>query len=173
MATKTYSEQLKDPRWQKKRLEIMERDKFTCQRCYDDESTLHVHHKHYHKGRMPWDYEPHELVTLCESCHEGVHDEDAGWKDVLARLPLDGPCSKFAALPMLAGWAFMFAQEEEPLKAYFKQSPHSFRIGEVAAFLEFLTMDDLRDLIVALQVDSAERSRRVRAFVEQYTSKDA
>ena len=30
-----YSEQLKSPKWQKKRLEIMQRDKFTCQLCGD------------------------------------------------------------------------------------------------------------------------------------------
>ena len=30
-----YSEKLKDPRWQKKRLEILERDNFRCQYCGD------------------------------------------------------------------------------------------------------------------------------------------
>jgi 5-methylcytosine-specific restriction endonuclease McrA len=32
---KTYSELLKSPKWQKKRLEIMSRDKFTCKKCGD------------------------------------------------------------------------------------------------------------------------------------------
>jgi len=36
----TYAEKLKDPRWQKKRLEIMERDEWTCQWCVDSESPL-------------------------------------------------------------------------------------------------------------------------------------
>lgn len=31
----TYSQKLRDPRWQKKRLEILERDSFTCQHCHD------------------------------------------------------------------------------------------------------------------------------------------
>jgi len=31
MAKLTYSEKLKDPRWQKKRLEILSRDNFTCE----------------------------------------------------------------------------------------------------------------------------------------------
>ena len=65
-----YSEQLKDPRWQKKRLEILQRDDFTCQVCGDKESTLHVHHKCYTKGKKPWEYEAYSLITLCEECHK-------------------------------------------------------------------------------------------------------
>ena len=69
-----YSEKLKDPRWQKKRLEILERDEFTCQLCFDSESTLMVHHKVYDKTKEPWEYENSELVTLCQSCHEYEHE---------------------------------------------------------------------------------------------------
>ncbi len=39
-----YSEKLKDPRWQKKRLEIFQRDEFHCQQCGDGENTLCVHY---------------------------------------------------------------------------------------------------------------------------------
>lgn len=39
-----YSEKLKNPRWQKKRLEIFERDGWKCRACQDEKSTLHVHH---------------------------------------------------------------------------------------------------------------------------------
>lgn len=66
---KTYREKLLDPRWQKRRLEILSRDAFTCQHCFDGESTLHVHHRWYVKGE-PWDVPDEALVTLCESCHE-------------------------------------------------------------------------------------------------------
>lgn len=65
----TYAEKLKDPRWQKKRLEILNRDDFTCQLCDDNKSTLHVHHRAY-ANREPWDYPNEWLVTLCESCHQ-------------------------------------------------------------------------------------------------------
>jgi HNH endonuclease len=65
-----YSEKLKDPRWQKKRLEIMERDKFTCQYCQHDDLTLTVHHKMYDKKLEPWEYPDNMLITLCESCHK-------------------------------------------------------------------------------------------------------
>lgn len=65
----TYKEKLKDPRWQKKRLEILERDNFTCCQCGDKEETLHVHHKGYIKGNEPWEYDNNYLETLCETCH--------------------------------------------------------------------------------------------------------
>lgn len=65
----TYQEQLKDPRWQKKRLEILDRDNFACQKCGDTKSTLHVHHYYYDKYMNLWEYEDEFLVTLCEECH--------------------------------------------------------------------------------------------------------
>jgi hypothetical protein len=66
---KTYKEKLMDPQWQKRRLQIFERDKFTCQVCMDTRETLHVHHLQYFKGD-PWDVEDIYLITLCEICHE-------------------------------------------------------------------------------------------------------
>ncbi len=66
---KTYSELLKDPRWQKKRLKVLERDKFECVTCGDSESELHVHHGYYEFGMMPWDYHNDSLHTLCDDCH--------------------------------------------------------------------------------------------------------
>lgn len=66
----TYSEKLKNPKWQKLRLQIFERDKWTCRCCGNTSKTLHAHHKHYFHGTEPWDYPPEALVTLCEDCHE-------------------------------------------------------------------------------------------------------
>ena len=65
----TYSDLLKDPRWQKKRLEIFNRDNFSCVSCGDGASTLHVHHHYYINGKKPWEYNNSVLVTLCEQCH--------------------------------------------------------------------------------------------------------
>ena len=56
----TYSDKLKSPKWQKKRLEILQRDNFTCFNCGDTERTLHVHHESYIKGKEPWDYTKEE-----------------------------------------------------------------------------------------------------------------
>lgn len=69
-----YSEQLKNPLWQKKRLEIMQNDNFTCQICGDKESTLNVHHLHYEKGKLIHEYDDKCLITLCEQCHKNEHE---------------------------------------------------------------------------------------------------
>jgi len=68
----TYSEQLKDPRWQKKRMEVLSRDKFTCRECGNTKKTLHVHHRYYCSHRMPWEYPDFCFVTLCSKCHETI-----------------------------------------------------------------------------------------------------
>lgn len=69
-AKREYAAKFKDPRWQKKRLEILSRDNFTCQICFDNKSTLNVHHRWYAENAEPWDYSARALVTLCEQCHE-------------------------------------------------------------------------------------------------------
>jgi len=101
---KTYAEKLKDPRWQKKRLEVLNHYDFLCQICGDGESTLHVHHKQYIKGREVWDYDKEQLVCLCENCHENQHELDANFNDLIARLQLNGPGSKDEAYYLLAGF---------------------------------------------------------------------
>lgn len=74
MANKTnYAELLKSPIWQKRRLEIMQRDNFTCQKCGSNVDELHVHHRYYVHGFMPSQYPDDALVTLCHSCHEMAH----------------------------------------------------------------------------------------------------
>lgn len=65
----TYSEKLKHPKWQKKRLEILERDDFTCKLCKNKEETLHIHHHLYEWGKDPWDYNNDLLDTYCSACH--------------------------------------------------------------------------------------------------------
>jgi|WetSurMetagenome_2_1015567.scaffolds.fasta_scaffold161764_2 hypothetical protein len=65
-----YYEKLKDPRWQKKRLEILERDEWSCRNCGDHETTLHVHHIFYLPKNDPWEISNGFLITLCEKCHK-------------------------------------------------------------------------------------------------------
>lgn len=65
----TYSEKLKDPRWQKKRLEVLSKARFKCKWCKDDKETLHVHHIEYSKGNSPWEYDLTNFLCLCETCH--------------------------------------------------------------------------------------------------------
>lgn len=84
MKNKSYSEKLKDPRWQKRRLFIFERDQWACQCCGDKETSLNVHHKKYVGD--PWESPEDQLVTLCEDCHEIISiqklDMNAGLVEV-------------------------------------------------------------------------------------------
>jgi hypothetical protein len=68
-----YAKKLMDPRWQKRRLEIMQRDEWKCLRCGDGKTTLNVHHLKYVYGRDPWEYQDDQLETLCENCHKKEH----------------------------------------------------------------------------------------------------
>jgi hypothetical protein len=78
---KTYSEKLKDPRWQRKRLEIMQRDNFACTQCGDTSMTQNVHHWQYSKE--PWDAKNEDLTTVCRSCHEEIEKCKELTKDFL------------------------------------------------------------------------------------------
>ena len=69
----TYWEKLKDPRWQKLRLKVMELAGWKCGTCGREDRSLNVHHRFYIKGREPWEYDLLELACLCESCHADEH----------------------------------------------------------------------------------------------------
>ena len=82
-----YSEKLKDPRWQKKRLEVFSRDNFTCVYCTDSKSTLHVHHLFYTGD--PWEAPMDILKTLCEDCHKFFHYPYSGLERYLIQEEAD------------------------------------------------------------------------------------
>ena len=82
--------QYRDSRWQKKRLEIMERDKWTCQSCAasGEGVTLNVHHAYYEAGKAPWEYPNQSLVTWCEDCHKARHWMMKQMQEELVRSPI-------------------------------------------------------------------------------------
>jgi|GEM_PF-2145509 len=160
MSRLTYVEQLKHPNWQRKRLEILNRDEFMCQICYDDESTLHVHHKHYFKGRMAWEYENYELVTLCESCHEGTDDQSVAFKKLWAMLRVDGPFSVGDATGLIAGWANLNVGYD--LSEYRSVCPYNFVLGEIAQAVDCLIfhineLTALRDALLSIHPDDRKK----------------
>lgn len=63
-----YAQKLLDPRWQKKRLKILERDGFRCKLCGDEKTTLHIHHKKY--SGEPWEVDDEDLDSVCKDCHK-------------------------------------------------------------------------------------------------------
>ena len=82
----SYLEQYRSPKWQKLRLEILERDEWTCQKCFDDESQLQVHHRKYIYGNKVWEYDESYLVTLCDKCHQVESKNMKGEMDVFVEI---------------------------------------------------------------------------------------
>lgn len=67
-----YFKLLKHPKWQEKRLEIMNRALFECEHCGTKEETLNVHHMYYEKNKKPWEYPDDCLHCLCIDCHKAI-----------------------------------------------------------------------------------------------------
>lgn len=74
-STAAWHAKFRDPRWQRLRLEVMQRDGFACVACGSQDTTLNVHHGYYAKDREPWDYEEGTLWTLCEPCHKEFQND--------------------------------------------------------------------------------------------------
>jgi hypothetical protein len=85
----SYPEKLKDPRWQRKRLEVMQAADFACQRCGDTKSELHVHHGYYSFRLNPWEYSNDTLHCLCKRCHRCADEIREQIAEAAASLSID------------------------------------------------------------------------------------
>ncbi len=78
----TYSEKLRDPRWQKKRLQIFERDGWKCRVCgkpgkcrqtgeFSGDKTIERVNldAHHIQERTKDNYLPENGISVCEECH--------------------------------------------------------------------------------------------------------
>lgn len=70
MSKLSYSEKLRDPRWQRKRLEVLNAHNFVCEDCGRRDQPLEIHHCYYIRGLDPWKYSGDLLMCLCDVCHE-------------------------------------------------------------------------------------------------------
>ena len=87
--TKTeYAKLLKDPRWQAKRLEILERDGNKCTIC-GRTNYLQVHHKFY-EPINPWEYKNEDLITHCMGCHKEWHKQHGNtYRNYVTRMAVE------------------------------------------------------------------------------------
>ncbi len=117
----SYADKLRRPEWQEKRAAILKRARELCENCGEG-GRLHVHHKLYIAGREPWEYKDDQLIALCPSCHKYAHIEmAAGYNalmEIMASLPLDGPCSQNEVAYLVAGFC---GQTLSPKSAYSKR----------------------------------------------------
>lgn len=127
----SYGDQLKHPNWQRRRLEVLSLADFSCQNCGEKETTLHVHHKRYVKGRQVWEYEDHELEVLCEPCHADRHYDI----DLLQRLMLASGDYR-GAIGLISGSSFMSGLIDQDLADECAAiSGGSFIEGQVASVI--------------------------------------
>lgn len=127
----TYAEKLKHPKWQKRRLKIMEASGFTCSGCGSDEKTLHVHHKAYRKGAEPWDYEDDELECLCEDCHKGIH----AIRDEISTL-----MGRLDSARVLRLWGYFVAMLHDPNDAKARPAIDGKNVGQ--GYADFLGLHE-------------------------------
>ncbi|WP_431276246.1 HNH endonuclease [Variovorax ureilyticus] len=145
--TKTYFEKLKDPRWQKLRLEALQAANWQCCNCRDKTSTLHVHHRQYFKGREPWEYETSQLEVLCESCHTLEHEAQDPLLLAASFVPSTGRQNRSAAGSLIAGFCGLGMTSDRGT-----DDPGCYVAGEIASILEqHCTMDGLLKMLEALQ----------------------
>jgi hypothetical protein len=86
----SYKLKLRSPKWQKRKVEILIRDKFTCKCCENTERNLQVHHLEYLGNLDPWDYPDDMLITLCYICHESEQGRKIIEKSLLTTLKMRG-----------------------------------------------------------------------------------
>lgn len=172
MTTMNYRDQLLHPNWQRRRLEILNRANFACELCKDTETTLHVHHKHYVKGRMAWEYGDDELVSLCQPCHKEGHEQSEIRSELLARLDLDGPLGIDDFMAFGAGGVSDWSAPQELwdlLDYYRDQKPLQFwsgRVGKLIGF-ECLSKEVMEKLADRLQRDAAFKARLTAFFASE------
>lgn len=70
------------PDWEARRRSVYQRDEYTCQRCgersgpHNPNSGVRLHAHHQTPLGNGGSNHPNNLVTLCEACHNAVHDHD-------------------------------------------------------------------------------------------------
>jgi hypothetical protein len=143
---KNYSEKLKDPRWQKKRLEIFERDGWECRFCGDKRQSLTVHHRRYLPNTEPWDYPMELLVTLCLHCHE---------REYLYR-------SETEARLINALRDYFFVYEIEELANGFEQIKTQFGPSSISMIVSHLLFDGVSQRFVL---------KRLNQFIDRIAKK--
>jgi hypothetical protein len=127
----TYGEQLLHPNWQRVRLERLDAADWKCQVCGDKDTTLHVHHKQYIKGRMAWDYPAENFEVLCKNCHK---DEHAAREELSALLMHFWASQLSEAIPVLMGY-FHYVLPEGLKQRILEADRRTSAIGLVASTL--------------------------------------
>ncbi len=100
----TYSDKLDHPKWQKRRLEVLEYARWRCQLCGDTETQLHCHHSYYQRNFEPWEYPEGSIIALCKNCH-GIFHKNKGKVAAKALVKLTEEQVKERLIEALQDWS--------------------------------------------------------------------
>lgn len=164
-AAASYAAKLRDPRWQKKRLEVLELAGWVCQMCGDGKSTLHVHHKQYLRGFEPWDYDTDQLASLCAQCHENGHGSPDVLIDVISRLDVDGFHGRKSVAEFVSGFV-----GQKPNKDF---SLFLWHIGNIANKLSWLKEDAFNGLGEFLQSRQSDSEKELAKAIAGFLTESA
>lgn len=136
MTKMTYTEQLAHPKWQKRRLGMLNAANWSCSQCGCDDVTLHVHHKQYVKGRMAWEYEDSDLAVLCKKCHECQHEAQDALKRILRLTFAENVLVEDFAFGFFAGMLAPFgSMESRDIELALEIEPRFFAMGYMVCAL--------------------------------------
>lgn len=82
----SWQQQIKSPKWQKKRLEVLGLRGFKCEKCGSEDKQLHVHHRFYINGRLIHEYDNDVLQVLCEDCHKEEHRDNSKYDELISQI---------------------------------------------------------------------------------------
>ena len=71
----------KSRKWERKRATVLRRDGYLCRECRRYGRTVQattVHHVHPLEERSDLALDDRNLVSLCATCHDGMHDRVTG-----------------------------------------------------------------------------------------------
>ena len=160
----TYWDKLQSPKWQKKRLEVLEYNAFQCQYCSEEDKQLHVHHPAYIKGREPWEYEKDELMVLCDKCHTNEHHDISLLTEKLNSIKLDVNLNSTCNMEILG-----------LLEAYFHDGPFSIAICNndfIAAGVGTVFRQSSKNVLAAQDDDGCLPEETIRKWKKQALKDD-
>lgn len=147
----SYSELLKDPRWQRLRLEMLSAANWRCVGCSSTEKTLHVHHVRYIKGRKPWEYATSELRVLCAECHEQLHAMQEKFAEVLSAID---PLLADTCVALLGGFLYAGLDTNDAARTL---DQCAFRAGALARLVTGGSLDAEKRVAAILEADTEGR----------------
>jgi 5-methylcytosine-specific restriction protein A len=66
-----------DPSYKQFRLNVLKRDKFTCQMCNSKKRRLNVHHIIKWSSAASLRFDTSNGITLCSSCHKKINGKES------------------------------------------------------------------------------------------------